>query len=267
MWGWHVFILPFVEQKAMQDALGVQQFTLNQVLSRRNKSLQNPIPLLQTPIQVYLCPSDSNPNPPTVTSGRHFGGGLGAASGRWGNWRPAATNYMSSRGTRNNQQSVNDTHGMFMETNSKRLRDVTDGTSNVFLLGERDTPICHSGTWIGIRNARGNAARGFYYVTANVRVRLNSPDPPIPWNSGARDGCYEGFSSLHPGGANFAFVDGSVHFISNNIHFKRSGVAGPSGKVRQTYDVHPPHHPDWQNTYSVYQQLGRRNDGFAVSAF
>src|SRR5262245_8657385 len=267
MWGWHVFLLPYIEQKALQDSLGVQQFQLNQVLAKKNPALREPLPLLQSSIPIFLCPSDANPNPPTTTQSRHFGGGFGTAAGAWGTWRPGVTNYMASRRTRNNQQATNDTHGMFMENGGKRLRDVTDGTTNTFFIGERDTPVCHSGTWIGVRNPRGNSTRGFYYVTANVRVRLNSPDPPIPWNSGARDGCYEGFSSLHPSGANFALVDGSVRFVSNNIEFRSSGVTGPSGKMRNTFDVHAPHNPDWTRTYSVYQRLGRRNDGFPTGDY
>jgi prepilin-type processing-associated H-X9-DG protein len=156
---------------------------------------------------------------------------------------------------------------MFMENNGKRFQDVIDGTSNTFLLGERDTMICRSGTWIGIRNATGNAERGFYYVTANVRVRLNAPDPPIAWNTTARTGCYEGFSSLHVGGANFALADGSVRFVSNNIEFKPGSGPGVSGTVRNNYDVHARGNPEWGPVYSVYSRLGRRNDGFSVGDF
>lgn len=264
-WGWHVFILPQVEQKGLYDALGIASFSLNQVLAKKNPALRDPRTMLQSQVPIFLCPSDSNPSGPTVTTGRHFGGGIGTAAGGWGNFRPGVTNYMASRGTRNNQQSTNDTHGMFMENGSKRFQDVIDGMTNVFFIGERDTLICHSGTWIGIRNPRGNAARGIYYGIANVRVRLNSP--VLPWNAGTRDACYEGFSSLHPNGANFALVDGSVRFVSNNVEFKRSGVAGKSGRVRNTFDAHVPRDPDWINTYSVYQRLGRRNDGFPNGDF
>jgi prepilin-type processing-associated H-X9-DG protein len=44
-----------------------------------------------------------------------------------------------------------------------------------------------------------------------------------------------GFKSNHPNGANFALVDGSVHFISQNINMR------------------------------TYQHLGCRDDGQAVS--
>jgi prepilin-type processing-associated H-X9-DG protein len=173
---------------------------------------------------------------------------------------------MSSRGTRNNNQinTNNDTHGMFMGILSTRLRDVTDGTSNTFLIGERETQFCRGGTWIGVRNPRGNGTRGFYYNTANVRVLLNAPDPPYVWNT--RSGCSEGFGSLHPGGAMFAHVDGSVRFVSDNIEF-RNCSAVVNGAQRNCYDAFGPGSPNHEPVMGVYQRLGRRNDGFPIGSF
>jgi prepilin-type processing-associated H-X9-DG protein len=175
---------------------------------------------------------------------------------------------MANRGTHINAQRINDTHGMFMESHGKRMQDVTDGTSNTFMLGERDTQICRSGTWVGVRNPGGAGTRGIYNVSANVSVKLNAPDPPIPWNDTVnRQGCFEGFSSLHIGGANFALVDGSVRFVNNNIEYKPRTGRGKSGATRATSDVHTPRNPEWEPIYSVYSRLGRRNDGFSVGDF
>jgi prepilin-type N-terminal cleavage/methylation domain-containing protein/prepilin-type processing-associated H-X9-DG protein len=261
-WGWHVLILPQVEQQGVYEQLGVLNYTLEAVLRRQNPNLQDPRPIMQTNIGVYRCPSDAGSN---LNDVRHFGGGLGTAASGYGNLQVAIANYMASRGTRNNNQQTNDTHGMMMENEAKRISEVTDGTSNTFLIGERDMKVCKAGTWIGIRNATGNAERGFYYVTANVRVRLNAPDPPIPWNDGGRQGCYEGFSSLHPGGANFAMVDGSVRFVNNNIEsFPSAACASVSGATRCNYDVHAGGDFRWAPVYGAYQRLGRRNDGFPI---
>jgi prepilin-type processing-associated H-X9-DG protein len=35
-----------------------------------------------------------------------------------------------------------------------------------------------------------------------------------------------GFRSRHPGGANFAFVDGSIHFITQDIDYKTYQLLG-----------------------------------------
>jgi prepilin-type processing-associated H-X9-DG protein len=173
---------------------------------------------------------------------------------------------MSSRGTRNNWPNVTDldSHGMFSAI-PMAMEDCTDGTSNTFFIGERDTQFCRSGAWIGVRNPQGNLVRGFYYNTANVRVPLNAPDPPYAWDS--RSGCSEGFSSLHPGGANFALADGSVRFVSDTIEFRGSPpncTATVGGKARHCYDNFTPGNPNWEPVFGVYQRLGRRNDGFVV---
>jgi prepilin-type N-terminal cleavage/methylation domain-containing protein/prepilin-type processing-associated H-X9-DG protein len=267
-WGWQALVLPQMEQQPLHDQLGVTRLSLMALLAGQNPSVPNPVPLLQTSIPAFLCPSDANRDKPLVGSERHFGGGVGTNAGGWGQWRPAANNYMSSRGLRNNWPNVNnlDAHGMFSGHVAHGISDCTDGTSNTFLIGERDTLYCRGGTWIGVRNPEGNLVRGFYYNTANTRVPLNSPDPPYAWDS--RSGCSEGFSSMHPGGANFALADASVRFISDTIEFRGSPpncCANVGGANRCCYDNFTPGDRNFEPVFGVYQRLGRRNDGFVVN--
>jgi prepilin-type N-terminal cleavage/methylation domain-containing protein/prepilin-type processing-associated H-X9-DG protein len=268
-WGWPVLILPYIEQQNLSNQLGVLQYTLAQVLAKKNPALPDPRQMLQTKLALLICPSDSNPNGELVPNERDFRNGVGVAAGALGQFKPGVNNYVCNRGTRNNRQlpqtNTADTHGLFMGTGSKKMQDVTDGLSNTFMLGERDSQICRSATWAGVQNPDGNGTRGIYGVAANVRVRLNAPDPPILFSS--REGCSEGFSSMHTGGANFALGDGSVRFVSNNIEFKPGAGRGLSGMTRNNFDIHSPRNPEWAPVYSVYTRLGRRNDGFPVGDF
>jgi prepilin-type N-terminal cleavage/methylation domain-containing protein/prepilin-type processing-associated H-X9-DG protein len=264
-WGWNVLILPYLEQQNLHTALGVNEYSLHHLLAKANPGLPDPTALLQTKLAMYICPSDANPDG-NVNTARHFGGGAGTTVGGWGTLDGGVSNYMCSRGTDfrppapNGGRPAPDTFGIFMETATKRMQDITDGSSNTIMLGERDTQICRSGTWVGVRNPVGTGAQGFYTVTATVHVRLNTPDPPIAWNT-ANAGCMIGFSSLHPGGANFAFADGSVRYLTNNIEFKAD-----SGPLHD-YDIHMPKNGAYANVYSVYSRLGRRNDGFPVGDY
>ena len=78
------------------------------------------------------------------------------------------------------------------------------------------------------------------------------------------DAWVDSASSFHPGGANFAFADGSVHFLKDSISswpFNpatgfRSGVTDTSG----VFTVAP------GTQIGVYQKLSTRNIGEVVSS-
>jgi len=266
-WGWGALILPYIEQTNLHNQLGVISYSLHHVMAGQNPALKNAAAIsnaLQLKLPLFLCPSDSNPDG-NVNTGRPFTNGLGTLAGGLGAFHPAVSNYMCNRGTDNRVRPTQDSHGIFMESYAKKMQDITDGTSNTLLLGERDTQICRSGSWIGVRNPNGTGTQSFYYVAASVHVRLNQPDPPIAWNltTEPTPGCYQGFSSLHVGGANFALADGSVRYISNNIEFKvDTNVSGTS-----TRDAHVPKDQAHAPYYSVYTRLGRRNDGYPVGDY
>lgn len=79
-------------------------------------------------------------------------------------------------------------------------------------------------------------------VQAHCNVLNTDPDP---------DGGLDDYSSRHPGGANFVFADGSVHFLKSVLMNSRQ-------------------RPDGSTIYSpsslVLQALGRRAGGEVVSA-
>ena len=257
-WGWTAMILPQLEQGPLFEKLRVNELTLEQVLATGSTGPNALAPLLQTAIPVFLCPSDpgGNRQKHLVHTNRHFGGGIGTGAGGLGNFLPAGSSYVGVQGNRErpgrreSNGLPNDTNGIFSYNSSVRISSITDGTTNTFLVCERDISRCRGGSWVGVRNPyTGTGSRGFYYVVGGAHgntLTLNAP----PWNGNNR--CGEGFSSMHSGGAHFLLCDGSVDFISENIHFDRRG-RNSNGANRRLM--------------GTYQRLMRRDDGQPVGEF
>lgn len=252
-WGWSALILPQMDQEPLWDQLQVTNMTLAAVLATGPTGVA---PLLQTGVPAYKCPSDpgGNRGEDVVHQNRHFGGGEGTNAGGLGQFLPSPSNYMGVQGNRERcpSQGINSlANGIFFYNSKVKFRDVIDGQSNTFCVGERDAVDCRGGTWVGVRNAySGTGARGEYTVVGGAHgatLTLNAP----PWNG--NNLCGEGFSSQHPGGAQFLLCDGSVRFVSENIDF-RSANRNTNNKTLAL-------------NMGTYQRLMRRNDQVPVDAY
>ena len=111
----------------------------------------------------------------------------------------------------------NPTDGMAAIDNCINIRDVTDGTSNTFLLLELSRNAEHS--WIK-KNTGSNQFIWTHHPSQGMVVagELGSSSPPFPPNSNFPNS--RGAIGGHPGGINVAFADGHVSFIKNSVNFQ-----------------------------------------------
>jgi prepilin-type N-terminal cleavage/methylation domain-containing protein/prepilin-type processing-associated H-X9-DG protein len=174
-------------------------------------------------IKILLCPSDPLPKlvgDPTIGASPPWSWGFYGMSSYGGNagkrsFHPGAPPAFP-RMTRD---------GVFFIDSRVRLADITDGTSNTFLFGERfhldpefdrRQPVVWPGLYqIADLGRWGFVALGPGNVTLSTPVPINYRVPPGGDGSTLEDRVCT-FGSGHPGGANFAFADGSVRFLSDS---------------------------------------------------
>jgi prepilin-type N-terminal cleavage/methylation domain-containing protein len=205
---WLVEILPFIEQ----DSLWQQ----SQRDYQSGSSPFSPHVGFQSVVTSYECPSVPTSGQPQYT---------------YDNLLVALTCYLGVNGT--NYQAED---GVFYKSSKTRVGDISDGLSNTLLIGERPPS---SDFWYGWWYAGvGQQGSGSPDMLLGVRELNNGANhaedcDPGPYdfsNGNLREQCdVFHFWSLHPGGANFANVDGSVHFMtytSNAILPPMSTIAG-----------------------------------------
>jgi len=223
---WMVCILPYVDQKPLFDQI---DFNFGFANDPRGTAQPSNSWVSQQPLPAYRCPSDTSA--PDPMGGRSDGGGTRAitsykgcagANWQWGNWqnRPPSASAID-RWNHNGGHGLDRGNGLLFRgwnfPYSTRMRDVTDGTSNTFAVGEA---IAVYSNWNWWWYANG--------TTATCSIPLNAPpicgasaglskDAGLRACRGDWNNNYA-FASKHAGGAQFGMTDGSVKFVSDNIN-------------------------------------------------
>jgi prepilin-type N-terminal cleavage/methylation domain-containing protein/prepilin-type processing-associated H-X9-DG protein len=204
---WLANILPFLEQNALyQEVYTAITYATNSWYNGGGPYPQ-PVPDLLTPIPVFNCPSV--PNGPVIQSP---GTPIARSSTCYGGIAGDTTDFELGiiQGSLNidpNNAIVIVRNPPFQVGNFVRITDITDGTSNTLLVGEwspNQVPDTYGVTpW-----------QPFYPdpFANSVCETIGAGNffPPVP-------PYYNAYGSFHPGGANFLFADGSVHFLSYTL--------------------------------------------------
>ncbi len=218
---------------------------------------------MATQVNSLICPSDL-PNKALISgSGNYYAkSSYGAVTGnndifRW--YYGCPTSY---------SQTYISPDGVFGYDRTYKVADVTDGTSNTLFMGETSSfkndpdTVFQSWTrtaWFGSAAAGSSRLNGWATCVPAINASFLYGDAPSDstyydqWYLNAATSAVNltfgqfGFRSMHPGGANFVFGDGSVHFLKSTIQ-----TAGPvvNGNL----------------SLGVYRKLATRSGGEVVSA-
>jgi prepilin-type N-terminal cleavage/methylation domain-containing protein/prepilin-type processing-associated H-X9-DG protein len=211
---WHVSILPYIEQQALFDKF---LFLSNGTWSGTGKEFN-------TRMNALLCPSCAVINevrfgtPNTLEPTRfttHYYGNMGPVGVNPVNNIQYLNdpNYGSTKNCTNQWGGISK-QGVFEVNVCRVFRDITDGLSNTFAVGEiswnkkPDNTLPTYRTW-----QRGAISSGECWSapSKSVALPINTRDDTL-FNR-------RPFGSEHPGGANFGYCDGSVTFVSETVDF------------------------------------------------
>jgi prepilin-type N-terminal cleavage/methylation domain-containing protein/prepilin-type processing-associated H-X9-DG protein len=194
-----VALLPYLEQDNVFRSLGTTE--ANVPWPTTDNATWRPFNRvgLETRPSAFVCPSDTAQ--PFITN-TGSGTSINAATG---SYALVAGSIGPSQGISFNVKYFNT--GLFLYRLTQKFSDVTDGTSNTLVVGE-------------VFDGHLSNNPNIWSVGSRHTHSLRTTENPIntPPGTGILHTTLNGaFMSRHTGGANFAFGDGSIRFVSQNI--------------------------------------------------
>ncbi len=241
-WGWGTQILRYLEENALADALDLQE------------PIWEPdhLPLLDTTIAGFLCPSSSGPRDPfiiTDESQSPLDRGTGqivvgrsdyvASHGQESCWGecgatpsgPVFTNIYTSETAQitHNGDVSKVADGPFYRNSRTRFADVSDGLSKTIFLGEHSSRLSEK-TWVGVvpgafthpafespENGSDAAATLVLVHGGPSGGELDITGEPIIHPINFPTYHVGQMYAEHPGGGNVALGDASVRFVTDEV--------------------------------------------------
>lgn len=235
--GWNSMLLPYFDQAQLYTKLAGRYPNptgLNGGGLIEAAQNQASLAAMETEIPGFRCPSDVLPAKNSFRGGwptSNYSGNAGTipfpriVTGTLTDYWPGQIPGPRQNGTTRLDPKVQKFDGIFAINSSVGIRDITDGTSNTLLVGERGASSL-GGIWVGV-----TAASHENDVISEVShsSRLNQS--------------MTSFSSHHAGGLHFLLCDGAVRWTNDSIDSRPTG-SQPMG---------------------VLQKLGHRTDGNPVN--
>jgi prepilin-type N-terminal cleavage/methylation domain-containing protein/prepilin-type processing-associated H-X9-DG protein len=244
---WAVLLLPYIEQNNLyqQASPGSYPGVTITVGVAPTTAVQTWRSIRATPVKTYLCPSDPNNavlyNDPSAMSPPDKGwarGNYGATAG-WEDYDHVANGGTKTTSTAGVMKGFVSSPIMSANYGAK-FTAITDGLSNTIAVAELRagiSPLDPRGVWaLGSPSSSiVNAGRAAYNPSPNNNLGDSGNDGDEIqtcfefWNATIGSvqgmGCIKGGNlmtsgmsrSLHTGGVNVCYADGSVHFITNSI--------------------------------------------------
>lgn len=207
--GWITSILPQMEQ----TALFTQFEPYWGGTSSSGGGLANPATqcrnAMKTKVKTLACPTDPDSNKTSTTQFQFINVEVARTSykGCLGDGRMGGATSIHPSPTPDCHNTIG-CRGIFYRNNYReplRMAEVTDGTSNTFLVGE--DVMAHN------NHSTAYYSNGDYASTHAPPNYMPKPATPDAWWN------VISFRSLHPNGLQFVFADGSVKFVQQNINY------------------------------------------------
>ncbi|MFO0942674.1 MAG: DUF1559 domain-containing protein [Pirellulales bacterium] len=215
---WMQMILPYIEQTPLYNNI---DFTVG--LQPKSSAVTTPVGknriVAATVVPTFICPSDDSSEDGTLLNRSDLNEttapadrwavtcykAVAGANWAWGVFSPVVG--VGKNGGQTDGLNLGDGVICSNQTNvhsRTRIANITDGTSNTFIIGEAMPGWSQWNWWYNPNACTATCAIPLNRV---LRVAKNIGDWPNNY----------GFASRHKVGANFGTADGSVRFVSDNI--------------------------------------------------
>lgn len=229
---WAGFLLPYLEQNNLYNIFRTE--TNNWDNSWWAASFVDGNPCASQVVPFFLCPSDAGRDGDSNAAYTHMDATANFAKANYVALAGAGDGITRGDMTAFNSSASSHLWGVFGKNSKTTFGDISDGSSNTVLFGERasrteaessgnpsDDDVSYGAVWSGV-------------VNSNSTVPSNSKDwavfghmfseSPENWSINGEDTPRGIASSFHPGSANVVFGDGSTRSLDENLNVSTLGV-------------------------------------------